>query len=357
MSPPPTPGLLSPEHVLSRVVEDLTARFDGIFAAETVHRYVFDTYTALGRTSKITAHLPVLTARFAADRLTALAQSTGVIVTGAPEVLFVCVHNAAQFPDGRGSAGQPRGGAVHVRSAGSTPIGELEPAVLAVMAEIGLPLTDAFPKPLTGRRRPRCRRGDHHGLRRRLPHLSRKALPGLASGRPGRAEHQHSPRYPRRPGPPRPRATSRHRSRHRWRPAMTDRPSVLFVCVKNGGKSQMAAGLMRAAAGDAVDVSSAGTAPGDKINALSAQSLLELGIDITDQRTRQLTDDMVAAADRVVVLGRDAHVESVGGTPVQVWDTDEPSERGIDGMERMRLVRDDIARRVDLLAAELLETS
>ncbi len=134
---------------------------------------------------------------------------------------------------------------------------------------------------------------------------------------------------------------------------MSERPSVLFVCVKNGGKSQMAAGLMRKAAGDSVEVSSAGTQPGDKINALSAQSLLELGVDITDQRTRQLTDDMIAAADRVVVLGRDAHVESVGGTPIEVWDTDEPSERGIEGLERMRLVRDDIAARVDALAAKL----
>ncbi|SDO38218.1 arsenate-mycothiol transferase [Nakamurella panacisegetis] len=134
---------------------------------------------------------------------------------------------------------------------------------------------------------------------------------------------------------------------------MTDRPSVLFVCVKNGGKSQMAAGLMRAAVGDEVEVSSAGTQPGDTINALSAQSLLELGVDITGERTRQLTDDMVAAADRVVVLGRDAHVRPVGDTPVEVWDTDEPSERGIDGIERMRLVRDDIAARVRALAEHL----
>lgn len=95
---------------------------------------------------------------------------------------------------------------------------------------------------------------------------------------------------------------------------MSDKPSVLFVCVKNGGKSQMAAGLMRHTAGDAVEVSCAGTEPGNKVNALSAESLLELGIDITDQQTRQLTDGMISATDRVVVLGRDAQVETVGGT-------------------------------------------
>jgi arsenate-mycothiol transferase len=129
--------------------------------------------------------------------------------------------------------------------------------------------------------------------------------------------------------------------------------SVLFVCVKNGGKSQMAAGLMRKAAGDTITVDSAGTKPGDAINVLSAQILLEVGVDITDRTPHQLTDDLIAAADRVVVLGRDARVEPVDGTLVEYWDTDEPSERGIDGIDRMRLVRDDIDRRVRRLADDL----
>jgi arsenate-mycothiol transferase len=133
----------------------------------------------------------------------------------------------------------------------------------------------------------------------------------------------------------------------------TSTPSVLFVCVKNGGKSQMAAGLLRKAAGDTVTVDSAGTKPGDKVNALSAQTLLEVGVDITGQVPKQLTDDLIRSADRVIILGRDALVEPVDGTPVQVWDTDEPSERGIDGIDRMRLVRDDIAARVTALATEL----
>ncbi|MEJ7650806.1 MAG: low molecular weight phosphatase family protein [Nakamurella sp.] len=132
------------------------------------------------------------------------------------------------------------------------------------------------------------------------------------------------------------------------------RPSVLFVCVKNGGKSQMAAGLMRHRVGDSARVSSAGTQAGDKLNAQAVESLQELGIDISDQHTRRLTDDLVAAADLVVVLGRDAQVAPVDGTPVEVWDTDEPSERGIEGMLRMRLVRDDIAARVEELATRLI---
>ena len=130
------------------------------------------------------------------------------------------------------------------------------------------------------------------------------------------------------------------------------KPSVLFVCVKNGGKSQMAAGLMRKIAGNAVTVGSAGTNPGSAVNGLSAETLLEVG-DISDQTPKQLTDDLTAAADRVIVLGRDAQVQSADSTPVEYWDTDEPSERGIDGIERMRLVRDDIARRVERLALHL----
>ena len=134
-------------------------------------------------------------------------------------------------------------------------------------------------------------------------------------------------------------------------------PSVLFVCVKNGGKSQMAAGLMRQAAGNRVDVDSAGTHPGRAVNALSAEALSEVGIDIADQVPKPITDDLIAAADVVVVLGRDAQVHPADGTPVEIWDTDEPSERGIEGIARMRLVRDDISRRIDHLLEQWLPLS
>ncbi|MCJ0901503.1 low molecular weight phosphatase family protein [Rhodococcus sp. D-46] len=131
------------------------------------------------------------------------------------------------------------------------------------------------------------------------------------------------------------------------------KPSVLFVCVKNGGKSQMAAGLMRKAAGDQVDVYSAGTKPGDAVNALSAETLLEVGVDISGQTPTLIDPQLVRDVDLVVTLGNEAKVDPVAGTDFENWDTDEPSERGIDGIERMRLVRDDIAARVDALAARL----
>ena len=134
---------------------------------------------------------------------------------------------------------------------------------------------------------------------------------------------------------------------------MTTIPSVLFVCVKNGGKSQMAAGLMRQAAGATISVDSAGTHPGTAVNALSAQSLQELGIDITAATPKAITEKMIRTADIVITLGREAHVDPIDGTSVENRDTDEPSERGIDGIERMRLVRDDIAGRVDTLRSQL----
>jgi arsenate-mycothiol transferase len=131
------------------------------------------------------------------------------------------------------------------------------------------------------------------------------------------------------------------------------KPSVLFVCVKNGGKSQMAAGLMRSIAGESVDVDSAGTKPGDAVNPLSAAALLEVGVDITGEVPKAITVEMVRHADVVITLGRDARVQAVAGTRFENWDTDEPSERGIDGMQRMRLVRDDITTRVRGLADAL----
>ena len=134
---------------------------------------------------------------------------------------------------------------------------------------------------------------------------------------------------------------------------MTATPSVLFVCVKNGGKSQMAAGLMRAAAGDTVDVHSAGTSPGTAVNALSAEVLLEVGVDITAESPKPIDPQLLRDVDLVVTLGREARIDPDAGVRVENWDTDEPSERGIEGIDRMRLVRDDIAARVTELAARL----
>jgi arsenate-mycothiol transferase len=137
-------------------------------------------------------------------------------------------------------------------------------------------------------------------------------------------------------------------------------PSVLFVCVRNGGKSQMAAGLMRKAAGDRVAVHSAGTHPGSTINALSVEVLAEAGADMSGETPRAIDPELLRTVDLIVTLGREAAVEAPTGAELRNWDTnwdtDEPSERGIDGIERMRLVRDDIDARVQALLAELAPT-
>ena len=132
-------------------------------------------------------------------------------------------------------------------------------------------------------------------------------------------------------------------------------PSGLFVCVKNGGKSQMAAALMEARAAGAVEVHSAGTKPGSAVNALSAEVVAEVGADMSAGFTKPIDPSLLARVDRVVVLGAEAVVEPVPGMAgtIDTWVTDEPSERGIEGAERMRRVRDDIDRRVQALLAEL----
>ena len=137
------------------------------------------------------------------------------------------------------------------------------------------------------------------------------------------------------------------------------RPSVLFVCVKNGGKSQMAAALARSIAGDAVEVHSAGTEPavGRGMNAESVAALAEVGADMSGGTTKGVDDEVMRRADRVVVLGTAARLGPVDEmrASIEVWETDEPSARGIEGAERMALIRDDIAARVDALWAELAQ--
>jgi arsenate reductase len=141
--------LLSDTAVLERVAREIAFKFVGVFSPETVDRYVFESYTALRRTAKIRIHLVPLTTRFATERLTALAQSQGAVVKTVPEVLFVCVHNAGRSQMAAALLDHHAAGAVHVRSAGSAPAEEINPAVGQAMAELGLDISREFPKPLT----------------------------------------------------------------------------------------------------------------------------------------------------------------------------------------------------------------
>ncbi|MFC6357732.1 low molecular weight phosphatase family protein [Luteococcus peritonei] len=126
------------------------------------------------------------------------------------------------------------------------------------------------------------------------------------------------------------------------------KPSVLFVCVKNGGKSQMAAALARLHAGDSVEVHSAGTQPGTRLNEESRASVEAVGGTFDGEFPKPIDPDLLRRVDRVVVLGDEAAVEPLDGMrgAVETWHTDEPSLRGITGDERMDLLRDDIDERV-----------
>lgn len=143
------PELLMPQALLSRTAAVLSEKYEGVFSPQTVERYVFESYTALRRTSTIHNHLPTLAGRFAADRLTALAQSQGEAPKDVPEVLFICVHNAGRSQMAAALLNHYGQGRVHVRSAGSAPVNAINPMVIEAMAESGLDLGAEYPKPLT----------------------------------------------------------------------------------------------------------------------------------------------------------------------------------------------------------------
>lgn len=144
-----TLGLQDNAEILHRISERLAERFSGVFAVETVERYVFESYTALARTAKISAYLPATTEHFANDRLAALAKSKGSVVSEVPEVLFVCVQNAGRSQMAAALLNVEAKGRIRVRSAGSMPAAELDPTVVTVMSEMGLDLGKDYPKPLT----------------------------------------------------------------------------------------------------------------------------------------------------------------------------------------------------------------
>jgi protein-tyrosine-phosphatase len=143
------PGLAYPERYLHELSLELTGRFEGTFNAETVDRYVLESYTALLRTAKVKAHLANRVIHFASDRLAALAQAKGALPHDIPEVLFVCEQNAGRSQMAAVLMHDLAGDRVHVRSAGSKPADELNPAVMVALSELGLDPSREFPKPLT----------------------------------------------------------------------------------------------------------------------------------------------------------------------------------------------------------------
>lgn len=132
---------------------------------------------------------------------------------------------------------------------------------------------------------------------------------------------------------------------------MTDKPSVLFVCVHNAGRSQMAAGFLAALAGDAIEVRSAGSAPADEVNPAAVQAMAEVGIDISARSPKILTADAVEASDVVVTMGCGDTCPFFPGKTYLDWVLEDPAGMGVEGV---RPIRDQIELRVKDLIAELL---
>ena len=145
------PEILDPvtRHHIEQAADALHREFEGIFSQETIARYITESTDLLGKEARVNVFVPVLVHRFARERLKALGQAEGAIVKEQPEVLFVCVHNAGRSQMAASLVKLRSEGRVHVRSAGSDPGEEINPAVVEAMNELGVDMSEEFPKPLT----------------------------------------------------------------------------------------------------------------------------------------------------------------------------------------------------------------
>jgi protein-tyrosine-phosphatase len=132
---------------------------------------------------------------------------------------------------------------------------------------------------------------------------------------------------------------------------MSDKKTIMFVCVHNAGRSQMAAGFMRELGGDRVEVLSAGSAPKDSINPVAVEAMAELGIDIANQKPKILTPEAVQQSDVVITMGCGDACPYYPGKRYEDWKLDDPAGQGI---EPVRAIRDEIKSRVEALLSEIL---
>lgn len=130
------------------------------------------------------------------------------------------------------------------------------------------------------------------------------------------------------------------------------KPSVLFVCVHNAGRSQMAAGYLRHIAGDRIEVRSAGSMPADQINPTAVAAMREEGIDITAEQPKVLTTEAVQDSDVVITMGCGDACPFFPGKRYEDWELDDPAGQGIDSV---RPIRDDIKQRITTLVSSLLD--
>jgi arsenate reductase len=129
-----------------------------------------------------------------------------------------------------------------------------------------------------------------------------------------------------------------------------NRPTVLFVCVHNAGRSQMAAGFLLDLSGGSIEVLSAGSVPGDRINPVAVSAMAEVGIDIAGEQPKKLSDDAVKASDVVITMGCGDECPYFPGKRYEDWELTDPAGQGL---ETVRQVRDEIKTRVEALIASL----
>lgn len=132
---------------------------------------------------------------------------------------------------------------------------------------------------------------------------------------------------------------------------MSDKKTILFVCVHNAGRSQMAAGFARTIGGDRVEVLSAGSAPKDSINPVAVEAMREVGIDIADQQPKILTPESVQQSDVVITMGCGDACPYYPGKRYEDWKLEDPAGQGI---EPVRVIRDEIKARIEILLGEIL---
>jgi arsenate reductase len=132
---------------------------------------------------------------------------------------------------------------------------------------------------------------------------------------------------------------------------VTDKPAVLFVCVHNAGRSQMAAAWLKHIAGDRIEIWSAGSEPADQLNPVAVQAMREVGIDISDETPKILTAESVARADVVITMGCGDTCPFFPGKRYEDWELTDPAGQTL---EVVRQVRDDIKARIEVLASTLL---
>jgi arsenate reductase (thioredoxin) len=140
---------LDVQNLVGHAEARLEREFDGIFGPETVERFIIDSLEKLAPTATVTTFLPLLTERFARERLEALAKVEGLQISDRPSVLFMCVHNAGRSQMAAGWLRHLAGDRITVYSGGSEPADQINPAAIAAMAEVGIDITREFPKPWT----------------------------------------------------------------------------------------------------------------------------------------------------------------------------------------------------------------